>query len=305
MKKMMNKKVLAMLVGAAALLALPLFAAAADKLIVQDAGLNNVFTVEDTGKVVINGTDVNNSFSYGIIGHTGGTSHTQTATGLANSRLSVMAAEDTDYAPRLAMVGPQDTATGVRGWMVFDYGSGIYALPDSQFVLRHLGGSPTDFVNMIEAKGRTSINFPNGNVGIGTTSPTHLIHLSGGAYSDGATWTNASSRELKKNIAEISADEAVKTIENLKPVAFNYKKDDQEQHVGFIAEDVPELVATNDRKGIDSMDIAAVLTKVVQEQQKTMRELQAKIGELENALQFKQDKDLGLVQTEAIKDLNN
>ncbi|MFC1845313.1 hypothetical protein ACFLZ5_11085 [Thermodesulfobacteriota bacterium] len=51
MKKMMNKKVLAMFVGAAALLALPLFAAAEDKLVVQDAGLNNVFTVDDTGLI--------------------------------------------------------------------------------------------------------------------------------------------------------------------------------------------------------------------------------------------------------------
>ena len=51
MKKMMNKKVLAMFVGAAALLALPLFAAAEDKLVVQDAGLNNVFTVDDAGTV--------------------------------------------------------------------------------------------------------------------------------------------------------------------------------------------------------------------------------------------------------------
>jgi hypothetical protein len=35
--------------------------------------------------------------------------------------------------------------------------------------------------------------------------------------------------------------------------------------VGFIAEDVPELVATKDRKGLSPMDIVAVLTKVVQD----------------------------------------
>jgi hypothetical protein len=51
------------------------------------------------------------------------------------------------------------------------------------------------------------------------------------------------------------------------------------------------------------MDIAAVLTKVVQEQQRmlkaqqeTMQQLQDKIVSLENALQFKKDKDPNLAQ---------
>ena len=48
-----------------------------------------------------------------------------------------------------------------------------------------------------------------------------------------------------------------------------YKVDD-EAHVGFIAEDVPDLVATGDRKGLSAMDIVAVLTKVVQQQQKEL-----------------------------------
>ena len=269
---------------------------AADKLIIQDAGgTTDVFKVADDGNVTIVGQDANNSFSYKIIGHTGGTSHTQTTTSLANSRLTVMAAEESDFAPRLQMTGPQDTATAVQGWMIFDYGSSNYNLPNSRFVLRHFlpGG---DVISMLEAVGRDIITFPNGNVGIGTTNPTHLIHLAGGAYSDGDSWVNASSRELKENIQEVSAEDALQAVENLKPVAFNYKKGNKELHVGFIAEDVPELVATADRKGLGSMDIVAVLTKVVQEQQKTMQELQLKIGELETALQFKQDKDAGLVQ---------
>jgi hypothetical protein len=145
----------------------------------------------------------------------------------------------------------------------------------------------------------------NGRVGIGTTSPSHLIELSGGAYSDGNTWVNASSRELKENIKEVSAEEAINTLENLKPVAFNYKEGDRDLHVGFIAEDVPELVATSDRKGLESMDIVAVLTKVVQEQQKSIQELlkrdqeqQAMIGQLQTALQFKQDKNADLAQVD-------
>jgi hypothetical protein len=40
--------------------------------------------------------------------------------------------------------------------------------------------------------------------------------------------------------------------------------------VGFIAEDVPALVARKDRKSLSPMDIVAVLTKVVQEQKQTI-----------------------------------
>ena len=138
----------------------------------------------------------------------------------------------------------------------------------------------------------------DGKVGFGTNNPGHLIHLAGGAYSNGATWVNASSRELKENIKEVSAEEAIQTVENLKPVAFTYKEGDKELHVGFIAEDVPELIATNDRKGLEPMDIVAVLTKVVQEQQKTIQELKGEIGQLKTALQFKQDKNADVAQTE-------
>jgi endosialidase-like protein len=83
----------------------------------------------------------------------------------------------------------------------------------------------------------------------------------------GGVWTNASSRELKKDIRPLPADEAMETLAALAPVTFKYKIDDQQQHVGFIAEDVPDLVATKDRKGLSSMDIVAVLAKVVQQQQ--------------------------------------
>jgi hypothetical protein len=264
--------------------------------------------LEINGRLAVQGADINNSFSYKVFGHTGGNSHTQMVTDLADSRFTVMAAETADYAPRLQMTGPQDGVAAVAGWMIFDYGSGIYNLPNARFVLRHFGGSSSDYVNMIETNGRQSVSFPTGNVGIGTTSPTHLIHLAGGAYSNGPTWVNASSRELKKNIQEISAEEAVKTVENLQPVSFNYKVGDQDEHVGFIAEDVPELVATSNRKGLESMDIVAVLTKVVQEQQKTMYELlkrdkeqQAKIEDLETVLRFMKDRDLDLAKMEVFR----
>jgi hypothetical protein len=100
----------------------------------------------------------------------------------------------------------------------------------------------------------------------------HEIHTSSGAYLASGTWTNASSRELKDNIRDLPADAAAQTLASLRPVTFNYKTDTQWQHVGFIAEDVPDLVASPDRKGLSPMDIVAVLTKVVQEQNQRLQE---------------------------------
>ncbi|HWM89752.1 MAG TPA: tail fiber domain-containing protein [Thermoanaerobaculia bacterium] len=122
-----------------------------------------------------------------------------------------------------------------------------------------------------------------GFVGLGgianPTSPIH--HLNGATLSAGGAWLNGSSRGTKQDIAELAADEALSTLQNLAPVKFAYKVDPNEGYVGFIAEDVPALVATSDRKNLSSMDIVAVLTKVVQEQQKTIDELAAKVAELE------------------------
>ena len=44
---------------------------------------------------------------------------------------------------------------------------------------------------------------------------------------------------------------------------------------------MPELVATKDKKGMATMDVVAVLTKVVQEQQKTVEEQQKTVEELQ------------------------
>jgi len=122
----------------------------------------------------------------------------------------------------------------------------------------------------------------SGYVGFGTNAPSYPIHMASGAYcSVGGAWTNASSRDLKENIRSLETEEAMNTLKNLSPVKFNYKADKSESHVGFIAEDAPELVATPDKKGMSPMDVVAVLTKVVQEQQKTISELKAKIEALE------------------------
>ena len=106
------------------------------------------------------------------------------------------------------------------------------------------------------------------------------LKATGDVYANGILLT--SSRELKENIAELSGKEAVEALKNLNPVKFNFKADsDKNRHIGFIAEDVPELVATSDRKTLSPMDIVAVLTQALKEQQNTISALAEKVKVLE------------------------
>ncbi|NJL54446.1 tail fiber domain-containing protein [bacterium] len=93
--------------------------------------------------------------------------------------------------------------------------------------------------------------------------------------------TQASSIALKENVAELSGQEAMATLQGLNAVKYNYKADEQkEQRLGFIAEDVPDLVANSEHDRLSPMDLIAVLTKAVQEQQRTISELADEIHTL-------------------------
>lgn len=117
--------------------------------------------------------------------------------------------------------------------------------------------------------------------GIGTDTPTYPLHMGSAPHcSAGEVWTSTSSRASKQDIRDLSTGAAEQALEGLNPVTYAYKAAPEEHHVGFIAEDVPDLVATKDRKGLSAMDVVAVLTKVMQEQQRTIAELKAEVAEL-------------------------
>jgi Tfp pilus assembly protein FimT len=130
-------------------------------------------------------------------------------------------------------------------------------------------------------------------IGIGTASPTRTLHVvgaiqidgtidanSGAHLTSGGVWTDASSRELKKDIVNLSLIKASEVVKLLNPVEFSYKAAPEERRVGFIAEDVPDLVASEGRKGLSSMQIVAALTKVVQNQQKEIKWCKEQIEKL-------------------------
>ena len=117
-----------------------------------------------------------------------------------------------------------------------------------------------------------------GNVGLAVARPSHPLQLASGAHvTAGGVWTNSSSRDQKENIQVLSAEQANRALMALDPVTFSYRAEPGEDYVGFIAEDVPELLASRDRDALSAMDIVAVLTRVVQQQQLQINALQRQL----------------------------
>ena len=180
-------------------------------------------------------------------------------------------------------------------------GIGTDPLAGPSFNIGYAGASYGRSAGLLNVQGDTSATAPNPSIrfaiansikvildnegylglGSGVTNPTAPIeHESGAKLTTAGVWTSVSSRAAKQDITELSSDDAFQALDQLNPVTFAYKVEPTDQQVGFIAEEVPEIVAQPNHKTLNSMEIVAVLTKVVKEQQKTIDELTKKVDQL-------------------------
>jgi hypothetical protein len=169
------------------------------------------------------------------------------------------------------------SATGFGGWEYEDETGTVIANISHDNANNNLRVNVTNsepLVILTNSTERIRFPAPGGNV---------ITAANGAVLTSGGVWQDNSSRASKRDIVELSDDAALKTLRELNPVTFRYKAEPDEQYVGFIAEDLPDLVATNDHKHLNPTDVVAVLTKVVQEQQKTIEALSAKVDELEKS----------------------
>jgi hypothetical protein len=122
-------------------------------------------------------------------------------------------------------------------------------------------------------------------VGIGVTAPTHLLDV-GSAYCDGSNWVNASSRKYKKDIHSLTQNEYETILAKLAQtdvVRYRYNsQDDDELHIGVIAEDAPEEIVDADRTGIPTGDAIGFLLAALKAQQEQIDALKAKLEKLES-----------------------
>ena len=235
-------------------LVIPISVLGADKLLVKNATGTTTFKVGDDGSVAASGNVAigTTSSSVPLLVQTSDTGHLATFFRTGGNTAEIQIGQSTSV-NKAAVIGfSQDGAY---------YYMSVYGLGLNRLVFNS-----------------------SGYLGVGTSSPEYLIDTKGGAYCNGSAWYNASSREYKTDIKQLTAGKAMDALTQLKPVEFAYKSASEEKHVGFIAEESPDLVATKDRKGMSPMDVVAVLTKVVQEQQKVVQEQRATIAELSRRL---------------------
>jgi hypothetical protein len=83
-------------------------------------------------------------------------------------------------------------------------------------------------------------------------------------------------------------------LQFLNPVEYDYKADQNGKHVGFLAEEVPELVAPRDRQSLSPMDIVTVPAKVTQDQQQLAQEQRQIIREQQKRIEKLEKKVAGL-----------
>ena len=160
-----------------------------------------------------------------------------------------------------------------------------------EFATRPVAGSNT--VNMVLRE--------TGRLGIGTLSPTEILHVQGNARitavgagtfsnnlnitSDGTLTTATSDEKFKYNIKPLNY--GLETLLQLKPVNFQWV-DGEEEDLGFIAQDVAEIIpeAVNTNWNSDLLfryeSLIPILTKAIQEQNQLIKALEQRIINLEN-----------------------
>lgn len=118
----------------------------------------------------------------------------------------------------------------------------------------------------------------NGNVGIGTSTPSQALDVNGNV--EATAYYHDSDRRLKKNIEVI--ENPIEIVRQLEGVNFEWKENDKKT-IGLIAQDVekviPEIVNTKEDgyKSVEYANLVALLIEVVKEQQIQIDDLKDKI----------------------------
>jgi len=180
-------------------------------------------------------------------------------------------------------IGPSDAGTSSDTAISMENNGHVYEIhveDDDTFII---------YENEIEDHTESVLEYDGTNNHIGFSGAEAVAGVfwnvdNGATLSLGGTWDDASSRELKQDIESLSSDAALGILKGLEPVHFAYIAEPDDARLGFIAEDVPDEIATPGRKTLNAMDITAVLTKVVQEQQRLIEEQGERIERLEELL---------------------
>ncbi len=133
--------------------------------------------------------------------------------------------------------------------------------------------------------------FVENSFGVGVDA-THKIDVGGGAYCDGTNWVNASDRNSKENFETVDGGEILEKISDLEITKWNYKGDNDAQHIGPTAQDFKktfgvgaddESISTIDPSGIALAAIKELYAQI-QAKDKEMKELREEMAKLKKEM---------------------
>lgn len=141
----------------------------------------------------------------------------------------------------------------------------IFLSSVNDLVLQSEGGS-LRFKNSAATEAMR-VDGATGFVGVANSAPKFPLVVGAGddaPHSDGNMWVNRSSRQSKEGIHGLDRkdyDLVKKWLAETEVVWFHYKNSkDPRARIGLIAEDVPDVLATPDRRGISTGDAIGFLT---------------------------------------------
>ncbi|HZM04169.1 MAG TPA: tail fiber domain-containing protein [Candidatus Saccharimonadales bacterium] len=116
----------------------------------------------------------------------------------------------------------------------------------------------------------------NNNVGIHNTSPTTLLQV-GSATCNGATWANASDRNLKGGFTPVSPAEMLAKVVSMPVESWYYTSQPGEKHIGPVAQDFHAAFGLNgsDDKHITTVDENGVALAAIQGLNQKVENLEA------------------------------
>lgn len=139
------------------------------------------------------------------------------------------------------------------------------------------------------------------NLSVGAAGGTHHIDVAGGAYCDGTNWVNASDRNSKENFEKVDGEEILEKISDLEITKWNYKGDDDAQHIGPTAQDFKKTFGVGaDDKSISTIDPSGIALAAIKELYAQLTELQKRDKEQSARLQ-QRDAQLEALQSELRK----
>ena len=172
------------------------------------------------------------------------------------------------------------------------------------FTLNLTGGVGVTAINGLVLEVQAPTIAANGATTVTTASTIYLRPITAGAnititnsrmidtsvagcfLTAAGVWTDASTREAKENIRPVDYNEMPKLLRQVEMRRFNYKdpSDGGIDRFGLIAEEVPDFLASQERKGIAAKDIASFALAGVKFMHHKMQAMEREVKRLKREL---------------------